>query len=194
MAVDVIEPGDDLVRSLSAMAGIGQLPENVAFRRISEQGTLAGQSLDFIYSWSVFHRIEFEQFPAIVANFCDLLRPGGGALIQIAPLYHSAQGALLGEFGLGNWEHLLLPHEAIRERVLTHPTADAHRKHAAWRYFESQNRITAADVKALFHESGFYLLRHREVFDTDTPPVELLREHSKETLTRNQVVFLFAKA
>jgi hypothetical protein len=132
--------------------------------------------------------------PAVVSQLYHCLALGGRILIRLSPLYYSANGAQLAQYGLGPWEHLLLPHAEVRARVFDTRHCQEDKRSAAWTCYENLNRIGAADISKLFCESGFHQVRYYETRLNIPTPRVLHESFFEDTLTREQVVFMFAKA
>ena len=194
LGVDCVAPPADLAERIGRFTDVEDVPSNVRFEQTSLANGLAEGEFDFIYSWSFLLHVSPKLLPTLVSRLYDRLTLGGRVLIQLSPLYHSANGAQLGEFGIGPWEHLVLPVAELRARVLDSRRGQDDARSAAWNSYENLNRIGAADISKLFRESGFHQVRSYETCNSLSPPETLCDRYCEDALSREQVVFLFAKA
>lgn len=168
------------------------LPANLSFRTLTPGQQLERGRYDVAYSWSVFEHIDRTLLGPIVANIRESLEPNGVLFVQIAPLFHSAEGAHLARYGIKAWEHLTLQFNQLRARVLENADVPEGIRKIDWGCFETLNKITADElIKAICGEA-FTLLRRYETHNAHEPSEGLQRIYQRDVLLTEQVVALFA--
>jgi SAM-dependent methyltransferase len=179
----------------AALASLGTLPfpENLKFVSYRDQASISTVKFDFIYSWSAFARLHADDLPVVARDLYHALRVGGRLLVQVSPLYHAPEGAIMGHLGIRNWEHLLLSEQAFHDKIVSLPEHSLATCENAWKFYQGLNRLTALQICEVVCEEGFHLLKSYETFSDRSPPAVLLDKFQLKTLQREQVVFLFVK-
>ncbi|MBA2237738.1 MAG: class I SAM-dependent methyltransferase [Lysobacter sp.] len=165
------------------------MPSNLDFHVLDGTSLpFADESMDLIYSWSVFEHIRMDLFPTILQDLRRVLKKDGHLFVQVDPLYFSPRGAHLYGIIDEPWVHLLDQHDVLVDRVM------ARGKHAsAIRQYETLNRITEPELAEKITSAGFRLLRRHRTDCGLTPPERLLRIYQPEVLTTNTVYMLACK-
>ncbi len=92
-------------------------PESIEFHNVDAQKNIYRDNLfDLVFSINAF-----EHIPDPVVAFREAIRickPGGIIYLKFDPLWHSAYGHHMFEFGFEPWEHLLLGDEEFKRRVI----------------------------------------------------------------------------
>ena len=206
--IDITRAFKDLPTLAQSQLGLSQVPPSLDFLQVEAGKPLPIDTLDGIYSWSVFEHIDRPHLPAIVADLFRVLRPGGVAFIQIEPLYYSAFGSHLQRLIPEPWAHLKLPDEALERRVLGFEgeLREEDRDLAAadgvtpafkqWlmREYRTLNHLTANELIELFSEAGFEIIEAHRGQRPETPPDELLAQYDADLLTTNEVRLVARKS
>lgn len=100
-------------------------------------GQFAGMGFDLVYSLSTFeHLLDWRRVLSLIPS---LLASEGLLHIIISPLYYSPLGHHLRPT-IGEWEHLLLPENELREKFLESE------EEWYWKIYKELNRVTAAEL------------------------------------------------
>lgn len=166
-----------------------ELPSNLHFHVSDGTGLpFADESLDLIYSWSVFEHIRMDLFPAILAELRRVMKNDAHLLVQIDPLYYSPRGAHLYGIIDEPWIHLLDQHDVLVDRIM------AKGKHvSAIQQYETLNRITEPELVEKLTASGFRLLRRHRTDCGVMPPERLQRIYQSDVLTTSACYMLACK-
>lgn len=201
---------DDYFYQLPDMArtqlDIDALPDNLTFF-LAEPGKIPYEddSMDLIYSWSVFEHLDERLMEDVLKRLFLTLKEGGIIFVNVRPLYYSPEGAHLHNFTDIDWVHLIYSHAVLKEKIyaasemvnLPEPKHN-HRsfqeyRDLAWELFEALNRVTADELRYFFLNSGFELLREFRNTCPQEPSKRLLGIYNREILTTDEVQFLFRK-
>lgn len=168
-------------------------PDNLKLRRIPPGERIGEGQFDFIYSWSVFEHVDLEIMDEVISDLYASLVPGGHFMMQIAPLYHSREGAHLWEVGLTNHEHLLMPIGGLQKFLLSGQAISSERGEDLWDMFSMLNRVTPQTLKRYFVTHGFEVVWSRE--DQEEGPLDpiLLETFPESVLRTNQIVLLLRR-
>lgn len=206
-----IDPGfDALPRLAREQIGLEALPNNLAFRQIRPQESMATVGrFGAIMCWSVFEHIERELLDPIVADLHSALSPGGYFFLQVDPLFFSPQGSHLGRFAIAPWAHLRLSARELEHQVLsaapeTVPpdeiteqfrcmSFDEYKRFIFQHYLEL-NRITADELVDVFVRNGFSAVWQRRRRTEDPIPEDLAGRYDEDLLRTCEIVALFRSA
>lgn len=183
--------------------GMRVLPANLAFRqtRLGEPLPLADESVELVYSWSVFEHVA--DVPGVLAELARITKPGGVLFIQVEPLFHGPYGSHLQRLVAEPWAHLRHGDEeflrraaAARDEVPEHEKDTLYRDHSfeelkrhLLREYRGLNRITAEELIGLVSAAGFEIAATRLIeAEGMVPDAELLEKYPRELLLTNQVV------
>lgn len=205
--------GMDVEAYFHQLAGMAQaqlrirdLPDNLSFFE-AEPGEFPydEESLDLIYSWSVFEHLDERLMADILQRLLVILKSGGLFFVNVRPLYFSPKGAHLHNFTSVDWLHLLRGHMALKEEIYTpsemtlppepkhdHRTFEEYRD-LVWEVYENLNKITANELRRFILNSGFELLDEFKATCSQEPSDRLLQVYNREILTTEEVQFLFRK-
>jgi SAM-dependent methyltransferase len=187
-----IEIGRDADRCLplaQQQLGLEELPPNLTLHR-----TMPGKMhdpadrFDLIYSWSVFEHIEQTLLAPILEQLRGTLKPGGKLLIQIAPLYFSAEGSHLNPWIPEPWGHLVNQHSRYRNKLVACTSESLFK--SLWGTYRTLNRITAPQLIDAVKAAGFTLVREYFTQDNREIPEVLQGVYTEEVLRTDQVVLL----
>jgi len=142
-----------------------------------------------IYSWSVFEHVDQRLLDSTLKLLRASLRPDGLLLVQIAPLYYSAEGSHLLHKVPEPWGHLATQHSAYYEKLCS-AVAEAGERQALWSTFRTLNRITADALVGKIVDAGFQVVRTHKTRDAVEPPPPLTEIFQRDVLTTNQIVVL----
>ena len=201
---------EDYFYQLASMARtqlhIRGLPSNLSFFE-AKTGEIPHEeeSLDLIYSWSVFEHLDERLMADVLQRLLSVLKKGGLLFVNVRPLYFSPKGAHLHNFTRVDWLHLLRGHVALKEEIytpseMTIPPEPKHEhrsfeeyRNLVWEVYKSLNRITADELHQYILDSGFELLNEFKAMCKEEPPDRLLQIYNREILTTEEVQFLFRK-
>jgi SAM-dependent methyltransferase len=207
--------GMDLYRSfehLPALAaqnlGGDGIPGNLAFEQntLGEPLPLATQSVDLVYSWSVFEHLA--DVRGTLSEFARVVRPGGAIFIQIEPLFFGPFGSHMQRLVDEPWAHLahdegefIAMLQAAEDHVPESERDVLYRTHAfddlkrhLIEEYRSLNRITADELVRDIETAGFTIEDERRIRAEGLVPDErLLARYSDDLLLTNQVVVLATK-
>jgi hypothetical protein len=186
---------------------LNALPPALEFHQVKPGKPLDLESMDGIYSWSVFEHVDRGDLPGILSSFFAVLRPGGIAFLQIEPLYFSAFGSHLQRVVPEPWAHLRLDPDALEDRVRSFggELADEDRDLAAsegvtpafkeWllREYRSLNRLTGNELVERVRDAGFEILREHRGERPEVPPPDLLAGYDELDLRTNEIRLLARK-
>jgi 2-polyprenyl-3-methyl-5-hydroxy-6-metoxy-1,4-benzoquinol methylase len=194
VGVDIMPDPDRCLDVAKKNLSLESLPAELELHRV-EPGSLhsASERFDLAYSWSVFEHVDQELLDRSLSLIHSALHPGGLFLVQIAPLYHSAEGAHLSHVIPEPWAHLLLQENRLEDRV-RRATADVAEAEAWWSTYRTLNKITHQALLARMRNSGFEVLRTFTTTQDLVPPPELLDVFQADALLTNQVVVLARRA
>lgn len=188
--------------------GLGALPANLEFHTIKPNQKLAEQfKVDCIFTWSVFEHIRQDFLDDVVSDISAMLPVGGYVLLQIAPLFYSANGSHLNYLISEPWAHLLYQHDRLEEMlfnasnpqqygqiVTPHDEASFQEfKKGTWSTYLTLNRITGDEILDLFRRHGFEVVREYRTDCEAEPPERLKRIYAENVLRNEQIVVLFRK-
>ncbi len=190
VGVDIMQDPERCLSVAKAHLGIDSLPASVQLYRV-EAGHLynAADQFDLAYSWSVFEHVDQTLVDHSLSLVHSALRPGGLFLVQIAPLYYSAEGSHLSHVLNEPWIHLRMQLNRL-EDLLRRTVTDVDEANALWSTYCTLNKITHQTLIARIRKSGFEVLRTLTTTQEITPPTELLDAVDKDALLTNQVVVL----
>jgi hypothetical protein len=165
------------------------LPPNVSLHRV-QTGAVhdPADKFDLIYSWSVFEHVEQTLLASTLEQLRGMLKPGGKLLIQIAPLYFSAEGSHLHDHVTEPWGHLVNQHSRYRNKLTA--CTDETLCHALWETYSTLNRVTAPQLINAISEAGFTLLREYFTLDKQEIPEVIQGVYTEEVLRTSQIVLL----
>jgi len=194
VGVDIMPDPERCLSVAKAHLGIDSLPANLQLHRV-RPGYLhdANDRFDFAYSWSVFEHVDQTLLDHSISLVSSALRPGGVFLVQIEPLYYSAEGSHLFHVLKQPWIHLRMQHNRL-EDLLRRTLSDVDQANALWSTYCTLNRITHQDLVARIRKGGFEILRTLTTTQDVAPPAELLGAFDKAALVTNQVVVLARKS
>jgi hypothetical protein len=150
---------------------------------------------DIIYSWSTFEHIDERVLPDVMNLLHRALKPTGVILVQIAPLYYSAEGSHLMQWVNEPWGHLLNQHNAYYDKLVA-ATRECSEElcTALWSTYRTLNRITVSELVNLLKGHGFEILKEYKTQDGIDPPERLKKIFDLSVLTTNQIVLLARRA
>ncbi|HSH88540.1 MAG TPA: methyltransferase domain-containing protein [Ramlibacter sp.] len=184
-----VELGTDYLRlepMLSEASPGLTVPANVQFRQAAPASSLGTSEFDVIVSWSVLEHVAQDCFDDQIAVLAQALRPGGLAVFQIAPLYHSAFGSHL--FGVQEpWEHLTCQLDILHRKVVDRagPAAEG-----MWNCFLTLNRFGEREFKERIARNGLKIIDVYETFGEHVPDDRLLRLFDGMALVKNQILLV----
>lgn len=198
-----LEPDfEELPRIAKENLGLERLPANMEFHTIREDEKLSERfQADCMFSWSVFEHVRRDLLDAVVSELMGVLRSGGLAYIQIAPLYYSPDGAHFFDLLTEPWAHLARQQSELRD-IITSATVDSRERLLTkpkgggpfrWEYFLELNRLTGDELIELFERQGFETVRQYRTHTDLRPPERLARIYSDEVLRNEQIVALFRR-
>ena len=120
----------------------------------AEQMPWRDNYFDFVFSLNVMEHVG--QPERVLAEIRRVLRPGGRALIQFSPLYHSDVGSHLPAVLAYNrpWSQLLMTREEIREAI----RPDGGRSHMVDEILDTLNGWKPGQFIQVFENSGLNVL------------------------------------
>ncbi len=127
-----------------------ELPSNLRFEQCSPRTLPAADAaFDVVFSWSTFEHVQWPV--ALCGEIRRVLRPGGVAMIQLWPFYHSEHGSHLWEWLPEGFDQYLVPRDEARRRVLSAaPDLDW----ARYQLGTFLNRITLDDLQRALLAGG----------------------------------------
>ena len=190
VGVDIMPDPERCLDVAKKNLSLESLPTNLELHRV-EPGRLhdASERFDLAYSWSVFEHVDQELLDHSLSMIHAALHPGGLFLVQIAPLYHSAEGAHLSHVIPEPWAHLRMQENRLEDRV-RRATTNPEEAQAWWSTYCTLNKITHQSLLARVRSAGFEVLRTFTTRQDLAPPAELLEVFQPEALLTNQVVLL----
>lgn len=190
VGVDIMPDPERCLAVAKANLDIDSLPASLELHRV-QPGELHNDTdrFDLAYSWSVFEHVDQTLLDRSLSLVRSALRPGGLFLVQIAPLYYSAEGSHLCHVLKEPWVHLRVQHNRLQERV-AHAVPDAAEADALWSTYCTLNRITHQELVARIVGNGFDVLRTFTTTQELAPPAEFLHVFQADALMTNQVVVL----
>ena len=208
VGVDISSEADGLLDIAREQLGLRALPANLEFQTIQPNEKLAGRfKADCIFTWSVFEHIRQDFLDDVVSDMRDMLPAGGYVLLQIAPLFYSANGSHLNYLISEPWAHLLHQHDRLEAMVLGARQPEqlgqivtphdeesfTQFKKGTWDCYLTLNRITGDEILELFQRHGFEVVREYRTDCEAEPPEKLKRVYAERVLRNEQIVFLFRK-
>lgn len=188
--------------------GTAELPPNLAFAQntLGEPLPFAADSVDLIFSWSVFEHLA--DVKGTLHEFSRITRRGGAIFIQIEPLYFSPFGSHLQRLIREPWAHLIYGEdefaEMVRSAADTVPEGekdvlyrshefDEVKRHLLAEY-RNLNRIAPDRLVAEVKEAGFRIEDERRMsVEGHVPTSELLEKYPRDLLMTGQIVILAVK-
>lgn len=169
------------------------LPGNLFLQQV-EPGELSRDDapFDLIYSWSVFEHVDQRILPGILTRLRNSLKTDGLMLIQIAPLFYSAEGSHLYHKIPLPWGHLEMQESIYYERLAAASSSEEELR-ALWSLYQTLNKITAAQLKDLVTKAGFRILRTHLTHCSQQPSRDLKSIFHEQVLTTNQIVLLLSR-
>jgi SAM-dependent methyltransferase/peptidoglycan/xylan/chitin deacetylase (PgdA/CDA1 family) len=173
-----------------AQLGLDRLPDNLELYRV-QPGFLHDDDdrFDLVYSWSVFEHVDERLVGDVLRRIRASLKPGGLLFIQIAPLYHSAEGSHLIHRLHEPWAHLLHQEDVLQGKLRA-AASDEAEFNALWGTYITLNRVTADELRRHLEANGFEVLRFHTTKDGPRPPERLTAIYREEILATNQVLIL----
>jgi len=170
--------------------GLRALPSNLRLHRVAP-GSMHREDarFDVAYSWSVFEHVDQSLLDRSLGLIRSSLAPDGRFLVQIAPLYYSAEGSHLFHKLPVPWMHLFTQHSILDDQ-LRRAVPDEAERQALMSTYATLNRITAPELMARIEKAGFRILRSYTTSDDRDPPPELTAIYQPNVLRTNQVVVL----
>ncbi|QTA80413.1 SAM-dependent methyltransferase domain-containing protein [Desulfonema limicola] len=206
IGVDINDNYMNLLFEVSNRINIKKLPENLEFYVIEPQGNFSkiiSKEVDCVFSWSVFEHVSQPILKQKVVDLYKILRKGGYAFIQIAPLYYSAFGSHLNMIITAPWAHLTTQLNLFQDYVFKAEKSGVYAdeddsnfekiKASLWSLYSTLNKITSDELIKIFTSSGFTLIDKFTSCCQDTPPASLKAVYRKEVLITEQIVGLFRK-
>jgi len=190
VGVDIGPDPDRCLPIAEARLGLDKLPENLALHRV-KPGFLHSDedSFDLVYSWSVFEHVDQRLIRSTLKMIRSSLKPQGLFLVQIAPLYYSAEGSHLIHKIPEPWAHLLIQHDTLHERLVA-AVPDRKEFLTLWGTYRTLNRMTVGELLEHLTATGFEILRTWTAKDDCDPPARLKSIFQEETLLTSQIVAL----
>jgi len=190
VGVDIMPDPERCLEVAKKNLSLESLPPSLELHRV-EAGNLHGgpERFDLAYSWSVFEHVDQELLERSLSLIHSALRPGGLFLVQISPLYYSAEGSHLSHVVPEPWAHLLIQENRLEDRV-RRSTGNPLEAQAWWSTYCTLNKITHQSLLAKIRNAGFEVLRTFTTKQDLVPPAELLEVFQAEALLTNQVVVL----
>jgi 2-polyprenyl-3-methyl-5-hydroxy-6-metoxy-1,4-benzoquinol methylase len=170
--------------------GLAGLPPNLALHRVTPGFLHSDRDrFDIAYSWSVFEHVDQRLVADVLELIRSSLKPDGLFLVQIAPLYYSAEGAHL-HHRLGEpWVHLLSQDSVLYDKLAA-AVRDKNELEALWGTYRTLNRVTADELMQHIEGNGFEIVRSWREKDPRVPPERLRAVFHDDILTTHQVVVL----
>lgn len=208
IGVDINSEADALLGVAAEQIGLRALPSNIEFHTIEPNQKLADRfKADCIFTWSVFEHIRQDFLDDVVSDIRDILPAGGYVLLQVAPLFYSANGSHLNYLLSEPWAHLLYQHDRLEEmvfnarrpgevgQIVTPHDDESFRqfKKGTWDCYLTLNRITGDEILELFQRHGFETIKEYRTDCEAEPPEKLKRIYSENVLRNEQIVILFRK-
>lgn len=207
IGVDINDNYKNLLNEIRGRLELVALPANLSFKQIRPDEplskTFADETIDCVFSWSVFEHISQPFLPLVASEIAQVLRPGGYAFIQIAPLYYSAFGSHMDMIVPEPWAHLTMQLDLFQSRILhaeknefyiSETDANFEEiKRSLWGVFLTLNRIVASELLDLFEDTELNLVREYRTVNSHIPPANLTAIYNKDVLTTEQIVYLFQK-
>lgn len=190
VGVDIMPDPERCLAVAKKNLNLESLPANLELHRV-QPGRLHSDSerFDLAYSWSVFEHVDQALLERSLSLVHSALRPGALFLVQIAPLYYSAEGSHLSHVVPEPWAHLLMQENRLEDRV-RRSTADLSEAQAWWSTYRTLNKITHQSLLARIGSAGFEVLRTFTTKQEMAPPPQLLDVFQPDALLTNQVVVL----
>jgi SAM-dependent methyltransferase len=188
--------------------GLEELPANLEFHTLSPGEKLSGRfEADCVFTWSVFEHIYQDYLDDVVSDLKGVVPVGGHVMLQVAPLFYSANGSHLNDVVEEPWAHLLHQHDKLERLVLSAPrpehtgqiadpadeAASRQFKKTAWDCYLTLNRIIGDDIIEMFERQGFETVREYRTDCEAQPGDHLKRIYSEDILRNEQIVALFRK-
>lgn len=195
VGVDIMPDPERCLHVAQSQIGLATLPDNLALHRVNP-GELHSDrdQFDVIYSWSVFEHVDERVIGDVIQLLYKSLAPNGVLLIQIAPLYYSAEGSHLCDYIREPWGHLLHQHNVYYDKLVSATSGESDElTRALWSTYRTLNQITALELERVFENQGFEIVRKYVTQDAHIPPAELLSIFNRDVLTTNQIVLLLRK-
>jgi len=208
IGVDINAEAAALPEIAREQIGLCALPANLEFHTIMPNQRLADQfKVDCIFTWSVFEHIRQDFLDDVVSDISAMLPVGGHVLLQIAPLFYSANGSHLNYLLSEPWAHLLYQHDRLEEMLFDARNPQQHGqivsphdeasfqqfKKGTWGTYLTLNRITGDEILELFQRHGFEIVREYRTDCEAEPPERLKRIYLERILRNEQIVVLFRK-
>lgn len=207
IGVDINENHKNLLLETRGRLNLNTLPENLIFKHIQPDEplsqTFADETIDCIFSWSVFEHVNQPLLPTAALEIAKTIRTGGYAFIQIAPLYYSAFGSHMDMLIPQPWSHLATQLDLYQNQILQAKKNTLYSgetdenferiKESLWGVFATLNKITADELLGLFLDTGLKLVRQHRTKTTHIPPPALTAIYHEDVLTTEQIVCLFQK-
>ncbi|MFN7141343.1 MAG: class I SAM-dependent methyltransferase, partial [Limisphaerales bacterium] len=120
IGVEITQDFNVLPGMAKSQIGLEALPSNLELHLVKPNEKLAGRfQADCVFSWSVFEHVAQDYLDPVVDDLRNVIRDGGFAFVQIAPLYFSADGGHLFELSPKPWAHLSVQFNRLKHQVLT---------------------------------------------------------------------------
>jgi 2-polyprenyl-3-methyl-5-hydroxy-6-metoxy-1,4-benzoquinol methylase len=118
VGIDIVSDPDLCLPLAQQQLGLEELPLNLRLHRV-KPGEMHDprDQFDLIYSWSVFEHVEQTLLAGTLETLRGMLKPGGKLMIQIAPLYFSAEGSHMNRWLAEPWGHLVNQHSRFRAKA-----------------------------------------------------------------------------
>lgn len=190
VGVDIGPDPERCLPSARAQLGLSRLPESMSLFRVIP-GFLHSdeERFDVAYSWSVFEHVDQRLVAPLLRLVRSSLKPGGLFLVQIAPLFFSAEGSHLNHKLDEPWLHLLTQHDVLHERLAA-VVSDSTELQTLWGMYETLNRVTADELIEHLKDGGFEILRTDIAKDPRPVPPRLTAIFREEVLRTDQILVL----
>jgi 2-polyprenyl-3-methyl-5-hydroxy-6-metoxy-1,4-benzoquinol methylase len=205
--IDVREGFNELQKQSRNQLGLEELPGNLHFATsVSDELPYDSEQFDLVYAWSVFEHVDLSKIDGVISELKRILKPSGLLFVQVEPLFFSARGAHLEPLLTEPWVHLRNSQEELK-KMLFAATMEFGEKNPArektrlknmqeyqWEQYKNLNRITGDQLIEVFSTIGLEVVREHRTREKIAPPEQLLKTHSEEVLTNNQILILFRKS
>jgi SAM-dependent methyltransferase len=211
VGVEVLDAYRQCLPIAHSEIGIEALPSNLFLLKIAAGADLTSfGTFDVAYSWSVFEHVSQGLLARAMESVFSVLKPGGHFLVQISPLFYSANGSHMMPWIPEPWAHLTLPHDEFRRRLFSAPPTphsvrnewavyiplnadEATERSVLWKTYETLNRVTAPGLRRLAEDAGFEIMRgYVTTVDFDIPS-RLLDAYDRTALVTEQIVLLLRR-
>jgi ubiquinone/menaquinone biosynthesis C-methylase UbiE len=179
----VAEPGStvgfdikavDLVRLTYCAEACGfgaELPAGLRFEHCGEERLpVPDGSFDYVYSWSAFEHIR--QPLGVMREMHRILRPGGVAMIQVWPFFHSQHGSHMWQWFPEGFAQLLHSTQEIEATVREAPEKGPKWTDEILESYAELNRVTVDDLHRFLMLAGFTIAK----LELLTEPIHVPKE------------------